>query len=263
MKKIICLLVALATFFPFTVYSQSENAPVDSVRILFIGNSFTNRNKLPAMFDSIAVSQKRAVSITSVLKGGERLSGHLRNPRLLGLLQKGGWDFVVIQEQSTAPAMSTRQVMDEVYPYARMLDSLVMAGSPKAKVVFYMTWGHKYGYNKPVPEYPTVNSYEWMQHRLITSYLEMAYDNDALCAPVGMAWKRVRDERPEIVLYDNDCHHPSPIGTYLAANVIYTTIFPKRYQTGFHAGIPASDAEYLQQVAQATVLDNLTLLNFH
>ena len=36
-----------------------------------------------------------------------------------------------------------------------------------------------------------------MQERLITSYLEMAYDNDAWCAPVGMAWRRVRAERPD------------------------------------------------------------------
>ncbi len=190
------MLVALLSLLPSVADAKKQAEPVDSVRILFIGNSFTYHNKMPQMVDSIATSQKRAVSITTVVKGGQRLSGH------------------------------------------------------------------KYGYRVPMPEYPPMNSYEGMQHRLITSYLEMAYDNDALCAPVGLAWKRVREERPNIILYNNDCYHPSRIGSYLAANVIYTTMFPKRYQSKFRAGMSGPEAEYLQQVAQSTVLDNLTLLNF-
>ena len=39
------------------------------------------------MVDSIATSQKRAVSITTVVKGGQRLSGHLENPKLHELLE--------------------------------------------------------------------------------------------------------------------------------------------------------------------------------
>ena len=89
-----------------------------------------------------------------------------------------------------------------------------------------------------------------MQERLITSYLEMAYDNDAWCAPVGMAWRRVRAERPDYVLYAQDCFHPGPLGSYLAANVIFCTL-----------DFPAEQAEYIQRVAQQTVLENLTLLN--
>lgn len=243
-------------------YAKKPVAPADSVRVLFIGNSFTYHNKMPQMVDSIAQSQKRALAVTTVVKGGQRLSGHLENPRLHELLKKGGWDFVIIQEQSTDPALPTPQVIEKVYPSAHKIDSLVMAGSPDAKVIFFMTWGHKYGYREPMPEYPPMNCYEGMQQRLINSYLEMAYDNDALCAPVGMAWKRVRGERPDIVLYNNDAYHPSRIGSYLAANVIYTAMFPKRYQSGYRAGLSGSLSEYLQQVAQSTVLDNLTLLNF-
>lgn len=82
--------------------------------------------------------------------------------------------------------MPTRQVAREVYPAARTLDSLVHVASPDARVIFYMTWGHKNGNRFPIPEYPPANSYGTMQERLITSYLEMAYDNDAWCAP--WAW---------------------------------------------------------------------------
>ena len=93
------------------------------------------------------------------------------------------------------------------------------------------------------------------------SYLEMAYDNDAWCAPVGMAWQRVRRERPECELYRSDNYHPAVPGSYLAANVIFTTLFRKPYRTEFTADLPTSLAEYLQQIAQQTVLDNFVLLN--
>ena len=58
-----------------------------------------------------------------------------------------------------------------------------------------------------------------------------------------------------------DCFHPGPLGSYLAANVIFTTIYGKPYQTDCTLGFPAEQAEYIQRVAQQTVLENLTLLN--
>ena len=100
-----------------------------------------------------------------------------------------------------------------------------------------------------------------MQMRLITSYLEMAYINYAWCAPVGMAWQRVRRERPDYTLYRPDLSHPSDLGSYLAANVIFTVIYQRRYQTDYVMNIQREQAEYIQQVAQQTVFDNLELLN--
>ena len=179
--------------------------PQDSLRVLWVGNSFSYCNDLPGMVQKIASTQKVKLSCTRFLKGGERFSGHLKNKKLLQAIADGGWDYVVLQEQSTAPAMPTGQVAREVYPAARTLDSLVHAASPDARVIFYMTWGHKYGNRKPVAEYPLSNGYEGMQERLKTSYLEMAYDNGAWCAPVGMAWRAVRSERPDCILYRPDC----------------------------------------------------------
>ena len=229
--------------------------------MLWVGNSYTYYNDMPSTVRQIAATQKVKLSCTRFLKGGERLSGHLKNQKLLDAIAAGGWDYVILQEQSSAPAMPTRQVAREVYPAARTLDSLVHVASPDARVIFYMTWGHKNGNRFPIPEYPPINRYETMQERLITSYLEMAYDNDAWCAPVGMAWRRVRAERPDYVLYAQDCFHPGPLGSYLAANVIFTTIYGKPYQTACTLDFPAEQAEYIQRVAQQTVLENLTLLN--
>ena len=233
----------------------------DSLRVLWIGNSFTYTNDLPKMVQKIASSKKMKLSCTRALVGGEQLSGHLKRQNLLDHLKHGGWDYVVIQEQSSNPALPTRQVITKVYPYAQKLCELVRENSPKAKILFYMTWGHKYGNNDYVKDYPLDDGYQEMQERLKTSYLEMTYENNAWCAPVGMAWRRVRAERPNFVLYSHDLEHPSVLGSYLAANVIFATIYQQQYQTNFIANLSIEDAEYIQQVAQKTVLENLYLLN--
>lgn len=258
-KSIFTLLLALCTL--FGANAAKKAVPQDSIRVLFIGNSYTYVNDLPAMVDSIAKSQKKLMSVTRIVKGGEKIAGHLKNEKLLKLLKKGGWDYVVVQEQSSMPSYPTLEVARTTYKAAHTMDSLIVAGSPQAKVIFYMTWGHKYGNQRPWKGYPLIDNYEGMQERLITSYLEMAYDNDARCAPVGMAWREIRREHPELQLYWPDCTHPSVLGSYLAANVIYTTMFPKPYQTGYAPGIDSSTAEILQQTAQQTVLQNKTMLN--
>jgi hypothetical protein len=76
-----------------------------------------------------------------------------------------------------------------------------------------------------------------------------------------MAWQRVRQERPDYQLYIQDCFHPSKLGTYLAANVIYTVLFGERYQTTYTAGFASEKAEYIQRTAQETVLQNKEILN--
>lgn len=76
-----------------------------------------------------------------------------------------------------------------------------------------MTWGHD------------IDTYAEMQQRLAESYLEMTAQLNAWCAPVGIAWKRVRTENPSITLYNNDHSHPSRQGSYLVANVFCSVFF--------------------------------------
>ncbi|MBQ5971608.1 MAG: SGNH/GDSL hydrolase family protein [Prevotella sp.] len=255
MKKVILTVIfAIATCFNLSA------ADGDSLRILWIGNSYTYFHDLPKIVKDIASSQHMRLSTTTVLKGGEQLSGHLKNPRLVSLLKNGGWDYVVVQEQSTLPALATDDVIKSTYPYAHTIDSMAKASSPGVKVIYYMTWGHKYGTIYKT-DYEPAHHYTTMQERLKTSYLEMAHMNNSWCAPVGMAWKKIREEHPDYQIYEDDCTHPSVLGSYLAANVIFTTIYQRQYQTSVKCGIADSQAEVIQQTAQQTVLENLRLLN--
>ena len=259
------LLLFVLLLLPLGVAAQSrQNAPApkqDSLRLLFIGNSYTYYNDLPAMVYEIARTQKKKLSVESITKGGERLRGHLKNEKVRKALTQEHWDFVVLQEQSSDPARQSESVIANIYPAARELDSLIHVGSPEARTIFYMTWGHKYGTTHKIENYPLVYTYEGMQERIKTTYLEMTYRNNATCAPVGMAWQCVREERPDYQLYNQDLSHPSPLGSYLAANVIYTTLFPAQYQSAYTAGFSPEQAEYIQQVAQRSVLENRAVIN--
>ena len=69
-------------------------------------------------------------------------------------------------------------------------------------------------------------------------------------------------ERPDYVLYAQDCFHPGPLGSYLAANVIFTTIYGKSLPDRLHRWTSRPNRpNIIQRVAQQTVLENLTLLN--
>ncbi|MDE6564630.1 MAG: SGNH/GDSL hydrolase family protein [Muribaculaceae bacterium] len=240
-------------------------AETDSVRVLFIGNSYTYYNDMPEMLRKLSAgaanSEKLPIAYRKFTPGGCTLKRHCDNTELRKTIAGGGWDFVVIQEQSSAPAQHSATVARHTYPFAHTLDSLVHAASPNAQVIFYMTWGHKDGCQSPHEGYPLIDTYDGMQQRLADSYLEMAYDNDARCAPVGLVWKRVRTERPYETLYKPDRSHPSQLGSYLAANVIFATMLGRNYQSSFTAGLEPSLCEYIQTVAQETVLSNKHLLN--
>ena len=78
MTKIV-LKFLLLLFVPF--FAQARDT--DSLRVLWVGNSYTYYNDMPSTVRQIAATQKVKLSCTRFLKGGERLSGHLKNQKLL------------------------------------------------------------------------------------------------------------------------------------------------------------------------------------
>lgn len=87
MTKIV-LKFLLLLFVPF--FAQARDT--DSLRVLWVGNSYTYYNDMPSTVRQIAATQKVKLSCTRFLKGGERLSGHLKtrscstpSPRAAGI----------------------------------------------------------------------------------------------------------------------------------------------------------------------------------
>lgn len=252
------ILSANSAFSADIFYRRAE--PSDSTQILFIGNSYTYYNDLPSIVRNLASSIDMKLAPSYSLKGGETLKGHLGNGNLLEMLAKGGFDYAVIQEASYTPSYPTVYVVENVYPYAHRLDSIVKSGSPDAKIIYYMTWGHKNGIVHHKTDYPLNKTYQGMQDRITLSYLEIAHDNGGLCAPVGLAWEKVVNERPDIDLYAKDNYHPSLEGSYLAGCTILSTILGHPFSSDYYAGLPAETALYLQKIAGEAVSDNLYII---
>ncbi|HTW72823.1 MAG TPA: hypothetical protein VME47_23305, partial [Acetobacteraceae bacterium] len=52
----------------------------------------------------------------------------------------------------------------------------------------------------------------------------IAKDLGVAVAPVGLAWRIAQERAPGLTLYLPDQRHPAPIGSYIAACVIYLVI---------------------------------------
>ena len=227
-------------------FSERDN---DSLRALFIGNSYTFYNDMVKQVELLAASTAAKLSTKMAVEGGWTLKRHANNTETLNAIREGNWDFIVLQEHSKAPAQERELVKKDVYPAAFCLDSLRQEYNSKGRTVFYMTWGQN------------DSTYTPMQERLTENYLDLTLYLDAWCAPVGMAFKRVREERPDLILYEPDTSHPSLQGSYLAANIFYSVFLNKPYVSEYTAGLPLYEAMYLQKIAQETVFNDLSLWN--
>lgn len=190
-----------------------------TTRVLFIGNSYTSVNDLPNLVSQIYSAAGETLDYTMSAPGGCTFQQHCNAS--LPYIQQGEWDYVVLQEQSQLPSFPINQFMQESYPYAQELCSLIRQYNPDVKIVFYMTWGRKNGDPQNGQYYPPLNTYEGMDSLLYARYVMMAEDNDACVSPVGAVWHQIRNQHPEVELYQSDGSHPSYLGSYVVACSFY------------------------------------------
>ncbi len=246
-------LFSLITFYFFMVQVHAQKSA------LFLGNSYTNYNNFPKLVSDIASSLGDSLIYDSNTPGGYTLQGHSTNATSLKKITERDWDYVVLQEQSQRPSFPPSQVQSDVYPYAEILDSLIHENDSCSQTLFYMTWGRKYGDQNNCQFYQPLCTYEGMQKRLRDSYLQMAIDNNASVAPVGMAFKASIQNDSNLNLYTTDNSHPSPAGSYLAACVFYSSMFHKSSLGAYHpTSVTALSAFVLQNIADQTVFDSLS-----
>lgn len=227
-----------------------------TTRVLFIGNSYTYSNDLPGMFTQLAASMGETVQTGMVAPGGYTFQGHTTYAASQTAIAQGDWDFVVFQEQSQRPAFPPSQVAVEVYPYATQLAQQVRAANPCTEVVYLMTWGRENGDAANCPNYPPLCTYDGMQQRLYESYVEMAAQNNAWCAPAGEVWRTHRNAFPTTGLY-TDGSHPNVLGSYIAASTLASTLFRRSCveATMVPAGITAEQALAVRTMASTIVVD--------
>lgn len=186
------------------------------VRVLFLGNSYTYVNNLPTVFQDLAHAAGRNVETGTVANGGETLAQHAASADSLAAIHGSSWQYVVLQEQSELPAI-TSAWQTEMFPAAETLVASIRATG--ATPILLETWAHRDGLPGQWLDYAA------MQAAITGGYQRLGATLGVAVAPVGQAWQTVLREDPTIALWQADGSHPSPAGTYLAACVLYARIF--------------------------------------
>ena len=213
-------------------------SPGATLRVLFIGNSFTQRNDLPGLVGYLLAAGTPPCELVAerVIANGASLRQHWNAGTACRLIREGPWDAVVLQEQSTLPLKNRQRYHENV----RLFHDVIREQG--ARTVLYLTWARR-----DAPH---------TQSDLTEAVLSIAGETGALVAPVGPAWERVRQEGTGPELYDKDGSHPTPAGSYLAACVFSATLLGRNPQgLPTPEGLRLSPAEtgLLQTAAWQTV----------
>lgn len=179
----------------------------------------------------------RPLELDSHTRGGATLKIHYNRAEALEVIRAGAYDFVVLQDD--IPELRERST-EPFLQYAKLFEEEVAKSG--AKSIFFMAW--------PYARLDWIDLGEIAQaHRQISEEL------GAVTAPVGVAFERASARRPDLSMLGRDHEHESIHGTYLAACVIYATLFNESPVGLGYAPrrVSQEEAAFLQQVAWETV----------
>lgn len=172
-----------------------------ALRVLFVGNSFTYANDLPATFEAVALQAGLPRPKTAMVAfPNAALQDHLLEGTALARLAGEQWDFVVLQQgPSTLP-----ESRDSLVAWTTQFAPHIRAAG--AEPVLFMVWP---GADQPGP-----------LAACRASYAAAAVGVNGVFAPVGEAWQLALAERGTVSVVAGDQFHPAPAGTYVAAVVL-------------------------------------------
>jgi len=242
-------LVAQAAAAAAPVVKQPQ---VDSPRrILFVGNSYlyyndSLHNHVRRMAIAADPSIEKALQYKSATIGAAPLAHHdvkgLLAPGRLGMKQP--YDVVILQGNSGDSLAEARQASyrEKVREFSAEI------AKTGAKTALYMT--HAY-------VAPNKDASPDMIRKVEDMHVAAGNEVGALVIPVGLAFEEAYRQRPDIVLHKTyDGSHPDLIGTYLAACVVYASLYgksPVGNTYDYYGKVDKDTAAFLQRVAEQTV----------
>jgi hypothetical protein len=204
MRALVSLAVA-AFLLTWGSPSAGARAEAKPLRVLFVGNSLTSTNDLPERVASLADAAGRALEVRAVTFDGFSLEDHWARGDARGELATRSWDAVILQQGPSALPESQIHLREWAARFA------AFARAAGARPGLLGVW----------PE----------SHRraalgeVITSYRKAAQSARADLFPAGAAWRAAWACNRRVQLYGKDGFHPSKLGTYVAALVVYGRLF--------------------------------------
>lgn len=174
------------------------------LRILFVGNSLTYTNNIPALVKELGKGDSILIEYKTIAKPDYGLDDHLDEGAVQKEINKGKYDFVVLQQGPSALPESQVILMASVQKYK------VLCDQAKSKLALYMVW----------PSKSRLSDLD----NVIFSYSNAGKKHNTIVCAAGLAWKKVLTTDPKISLYGPDGFHPDLTGSLLSAMVIYKTL---------------------------------------
>lgn len=238
---------------PAYALSPTVKAPQvgNPMRVLFVGNSYfyygdSLHNHVRRMVDAAAPGILEKLEYKSATIGGANLAHHnieyLTEPGRIGVKQP--FELVILQDGSAAPLSDSRraQSMSKIREFS---DVIRKRGG---QVALYMTHAYVAPHKQTKPENAQLTA---------SHYVQAGNAVNALVIPVGLAFEEAYKRRPDMKLHkDYDGSHPDLLGTYLAACVVYSSVYGKQSVGNpydYYGKVSKEDAAFLQQVADDTV----------
>ena len=194
------LLVLLALLLAGCAQAPLERGQ-EPLRVLFVGNSLTHTNDLPAVVATLARGLGTEIEYETIAPGGMSLEDHWNAGQVPAEIASGRWDAVVMQQGPSALPESQVNLRE----WAERLAALAREHGTRPALL--TVW----------PEGYRVNALG----DVIVSYANAAKAARAELYPAGVAWQSAWSRSPKLPLYGPDGFHPSTLGTYLAALVVY------------------------------------------
>lgn len=142
------------------------------------------------------------------------------------------WDFVLMNDQSMRPTNWNNKRDRSVYALETIYAPLIERA--KATPILFMTWAYwredweQMSYMVDIPTF-TRQLYRGYQYYAEVLQQALPPTQRPRIAPVGLAYLVIWEENPSFwedkMFSPTDQYHPSPHGTYLAACVVYSTMY--------------------------------------
>jgi hypothetical protein len=172
------------------------------VGLLFIGNSLTYTNELPAVVARLAQAAGEEVTVDLVAGPNLAVVDHTNGAtNAIERIDSRRWSFVVLQQGPT-PAGVCRDTL--IIAAMRLAPHIRQTG---ARAVLFLPWARQ-------------DSPQWLDFASESATLA-ARATGGVVAPIGVAWKDALTIDPTLPLYGSDGYHPAPAGTLLAALTLY------------------------------------------
>ena len=252
--------------------TKSIAQPPTKVRALFLGNSYVTVNNLPLLIKNVASSVGDTLIYNNNSPGGYTFNNHLNNQVSLDMMADPQWDYVIIQQQSVMGAAVCNEpsiIAPNSYEpnnIQSVQDLKISIDQEGAIPMLYMTWGRKNGEPSLCAQFPKAGyycTYKGMDSLLQQNYMQMGgpnmwYNEQLPVAAVAAVWRYVRNNHPEIELYDADESHPSLAGSYLAACTFYNMLFRKSpLAITYNPGLSSTVASNIRLAVNQIIHSNL------